>query len=327
MSWDDVWGHEQTIGILQRLIAQGRLSQSLLLSGPPSIGKRLVAERLAQALTCSSPVAPCGTCSSCRAVSAHQQMDCQWIEPSGPTTQVPVEVVREALRRLHQTPAQGQRQIAVFITVEQLQDEAAHTLLKTIEEPPLHAQLILTTHDVGRCLPTIVSRCHVLRLHPWSREALAEQLAKARQLQPAMARHIAFLAEGRAGKALQLVGAKDVPTAQELFEVLDDDKSWSAARRESLFRLLEQYVWWCRDSLCRLTDCDELAGLPAERSLAARQPRDLTHAAEVLEEALHLLEALEQRVNPKLVQWKLQQRWTGHTGRATSHEPRATTHG
>ena len=309
-AWHHVWGHDAVLRALDRALAVRRLSPSLLLSGPPSVGKTLIAERLAQALLCRQPGAPCGACRSCEAVAQRRHPDCVWLEPPGPTTRIPIEAVREALHRLHQTPMEGARHVAVILAIEQLSEESATTLLKTVEEPPPAAHLMLTTQDLGQCLPTIVSRCQLLRLAPLDRVTLAARLQEERQAPAAVAQRLAVLAEGRAGKALRLLDEiAQLPTVETFFDALTGPRDWSAERRGELHELLEQYLWWSRDHLCQLAGCPELAATSATPSRAAA-PATLEASSTVVEEALALLDALDHRVNPKLIQWMLQQRWT-----------------
>ena len=308
MSWDEVWGHGRAIAAMQQALAHGRLSQSLLLSGPPSVGKTLIAATLAQSLLCQAAPAPCGTCRSCQAVTQRAHPDCLWLEPESPTTHIPLEAIRHVLQQLHQTPVQGARHVAVILTIEQLSGEAATTLLKTLEEPPPAAHLILTTHDVGRCLPTIVSRCQLLRLMPCSRDILTDLLVTKRRVAPDLARRLAVIAEGRAGTALQLLERADLPTVERFVEQLTGPREWSGERRSELFGVLEQYLWWCRDRVCELAGCAELASTH-ETAPPLQAPRTLEESSDVLTEALALVEALEDRANPKLIQWTLQQRW------------------
>ena len=311
MSWEKIWGQERVIGMLRQALAHGRLSQSLLLSGPPSIGKTLMAEVLAQAILCRQPDPPCGACRSCGQVARRQHPDGVWLEPPGPTTRIPIERVREALHQLHQTPVTGTRHVAVILAIEQLSEEGATTLLKTVEEPPPAAHLIFTTQDLGRCLPTIVSRCQLLRLAPLDRVTLATRLQQERHAPADVAQRLAVLAEGRVGKALQLLEAADtLPTVETFFEALTGTREWSAERRAELYNLLEQYLWWSRDRLCHLAGCDDVAATSAETPPRVAIPDTLHASGAVVEEALALVEALDHRVNPKLIQWVLQQRWT-----------------
>ena len=307
-AWSRVWGHETALQALQRALRRGRLSPSVLLSGPPSVGKTLVAEVLAQSLLCTASASPCGSCPSCQAVARRSHPDGLWLEPPGPTTAIPIETVREALHRPHHTPVASARHVAVVLAIEQLSEEAATTLLKTVEEPPATAQLILTTQDLGRCLPTIVSRCQLVRLAPLGREALAARLVAERHVPAALAQRIAVLAEGRAGAALALIEHSDLPTVDDFFEQLTAKRDWSSDRREELVGLCEQYLWWCRDRLCALAGCAEVATTTTDTAHAPT-PHTLEESSAVLTEAVELLEALEHRVNPKLIHWTLQQRW------------------
>lgn len=311
--WQRVWGHEQIVAGIQHALAQHRLSQAVLLSGPASVGKTLIAELIAQALLCPRDPTPCGACQRCLAVTRRTDADCLWLAPSSPTTAVPIEALREVLRQLHQTPVGGARHVAVLVTIEQLTPEAATVLLKTLEEPPPAAQFVLTTHDLGRCLPTIVSRCQVLRCAPMGRDALATLLTARRQLPAALARRAAVVSGGCIGTALQFA-EQPAPHAAAPLAALGRRAEWSADRRDELFGQLEAYLWWCRDALCCAAQCDDIASAAPSPIGDRPVPSTVEESSDVLDEALVCLEALEDRVNPKLIQWVLQQRWQPAAG-------------
>lgn len=146
-----------------------RLAHGLLVCGPPGVGKHRLAERLAQALLCHEPGADgdaCGHCSGClqRAGGAHP--DISILKPEEEGKVIRVDQMRRFTRRLQLTPQYETGRLGWLESAEQLNTAAANSLLKTLEEPPAGTHLILISNYADRLLPTIRSRCRILRVPP-----------------------------------------------------------------------------------------------------------------------------------------------------------------
>lgn len=177
----------------------GRMGHALLFCGPAMLGKRLVAERLAQRVLCQAPdasVRPCGGCRACTLYRARSQKDPvehrpdgslaqPWGHPNHPdaifvghawrktsparqSTIIPVDQVRELSERLSTTPQYGDAKVAIIDPADDMNEAAANALLKTLEEPVPGRYLWLVTANPARLPATIRSRCQRLefRLPP-----------------------------------------------------------------------------------------------------------------------------------------------------------------
>ena len=177
--WDGLRGHAGVIDLFRRAAGRGRVDGALLFAGPPGVGKRTFADRLAKALLC--PVVPdadldaCGTCPSCRAFAVHSHPDFTAVAVPEGKREIPLAaVVGEADARgrsgltydLSRKPSLSRRRVAVIDGADALRTEAANALLKTLEEPPPGAVLILTASRPESLLPTIRSRCRTVRFAP-----------------------------------------------------------------------------------------------------------------------------------------------------------------
>ena len=141
----------------ERALRRGQLAHAYLFVGPEGAGKRLFAHELAKVLFCASGNA-CGECTACRSVEHGNHPSVEFYGPAEGRAIIDVDTIRSLCERLF-FKAYGAH-IAVLEQAELLNEPAANALLKTLEEPPGSALIILTAQSAGSLAPTIVSRCH-----------------------------------------------------------------------------------------------------------------------------------------------------------------------
>lgn len=159
----------------------GRMAHGLLICGPPAVGKRRFAERLARAVLCHAPADSgdaCGRCDGCRQYAAGAHPDVSTLTPEEPGKVIRVDQLRAFTDRLHLTPQYQSGRLGWIDPAEQLNIASANSLLKTLEEPPEGTHLILVTSQADRLLPTIRSRCRILRVPPAPVDAARQWLAE-----------------------------------------------------------------------------------------------------------------------------------------------------
>ena len=209
--WQTI-GHEKALNILRRGLQGRQLSHGYLLVGPPQVGKMTLALDLARALNCEADggeaVEPCGDCGQCRRLSDALHADLHVVGVGSEASQdrsarvtIGIDQVREIQRMVGLKPYEGRYRVFIFDGAEHLSDEAANSLLKTLEEPPQQVVLLLLTADWGALLPTIVSRCHQLELRPLPVARVAHELERRFQIDAARADEIGRLSGGRIGWA------------------------------------------------------------------------------------------------------------------------------
>ena len=222
MVWCGIEGHDQVVAQFRRSVAQGRLASSFLFIGPPGVGKRLFAVRLAQALMCETrpetALEPCLVCSACQQIHAGGHPDVDIVSRPPGKAVIPVELFigdrehrsQEGLcHRLALKPSVGRRRVAIIDDADYLNPEGANCLLKTLEEPPPGSVLILIGTSLQRQLPTIRSRCQVVRFQRLSDEfveSYLQQNAIMAEGQPTQ--HRVELAEGSLEQAAQFAGVE-----------------------------------------------------------------------------------------------------------------------
>ena len=190
-------GHEAVWDLFRRAVQRHRLASTFLFVGPAGIGKRALAMRLAQALLCEQAtphelheldeLQACGTCPACQQVAALSHPDLILISKPEDKNFIPIELfigdrehrMREGLcHDISLKPFRGGRKIAIIDDADFLNQEGANCLLKTLEEPPPKSVLILIGTSEQRQLPTIRSRCQVVRFAPLPPAQMAGLLAQ-----------------------------------------------------------------------------------------------------------------------------------------------------
>ena len=218
MSWQNIEGHDTTVGHFRRALSRGRLASSFLFVGPAGIGKRTFALRFAKALLCDvndeAMMEPCGTCSSCKQVDAETHPDIIAVAKPKDRAYLPIDLlIGDKEHRMRQglchdislKPFKGGRKIAIIDDADLLNVEGANALLKTLEEPPPRSVLILIGTSPARQLPTIRSRCQTIRFDPLSPEIISKLLLQQEVVStPEEAARIAERAEGSLETAIEL---------------------------------------------------------------------------------------------------------------------------
>ncbi len=273
MPWDII-GHEWAVAQLRDSVRAGSDAHAYLICGVAGIGKAHLALRLAQALCCeTSPGDPCLECRTCRRIERGNHPDVRFAgmatqaaglkpEEAARQKELKIGTVREWQRDLTLRPYEAPRRVLILHDAERLNEEASNAMLKTLEEPPPYATLILVANSTD-LLPTIVSRCRVLRLRPLPRRQVAEALA-ARGVAPDDAALLAAWSGGRIVWALQMIERPDeIARRDEQLQTLlalgeaaagmrwaeQRAKEYRGGEQETVFAWLELWQGWWRDVL------------------------------------------------------------------------------
>jgi DNA polymerase-3 subunit delta' len=213
MPFRSLIGHRPTLALLSRAVGAGTLPPSLIFAGPEGIGKRTAALAVAQALNCQTPATPgdlpydaCGECPTCRRIARGLHPDVTVVEP-GDSGSIKIEVVREEIRKTAFKPFEGRRRVIVFDEAEALGDDAQNALLKTLEEPPAGSVLILVTARPNHLLPTVRSRCPVVRFAPLPPADVAAWLMREQGVPDTQAHAVAAVSRGSLTAAREMAEA------------------------------------------------------------------------------------------------------------------------
>lgn len=157
LPWHDVqWSR------VERMRADGRLPHALMLRGVEGVGKRSFADRLAATLLCEGDDAPCGACRGCRLFGSGGHPDFLRVQPEEGRQGILIDQIRALIDHVALTTTYGGYKLVIVEPAEAMTRNAVNTLLKTLEEPPGRAVMVLVTHRSGVLPPTIRSRCQIL---------------------------------------------------------------------------------------------------------------------------------------------------------------------
>ena len=256
MQLSEIVGQPLATRALEQGLDSGRFIPSLIFHGPVGVGKLATALALCRALLCRSPEGkPCRDCSTCRRIDERSLLhpDVRIIFPekvsdfekgappaegtagidlqerqalsiSNPAWSILIDRVRQCIAFIQRRPAEGRRSILIVDQAHRMGSEAANALLKTLEEPPAHAVLMLLTASYHALLPTIRSRCRAIPFQQVPTAEIASFLIERRSLDREDAALRAGLSGGRIGAAIDL------------------DLDAFRSRRESLLRMLEMLL-------------------------------------------------------------------------------------
>jgi DNA polymerase-3 subunit delta' len=206
MSWPQVRGHEGLVEGFRRAIRRGRLAHAYLFVGPAGVGKHRFAVELAKALLCegSGELAACDRCPSCLLLDAGTHPDFYHARRPADAHEFPIELMRELCQSFALRSARGRGKVVVIDDADDLNEESANCFLKTLEEPPPGSVLILVGSSPDRQLPTVVSRCQLVRFAPLPCCVVEELLQEQEVGDAALRARLARLSEGSPGRARQL---------------------------------------------------------------------------------------------------------------------------
>ena len=204
--------------IIDRLIEDyrsARAPQALLLSGAKGIGKQELAGFLASILLCLSGDKPCGECTACQRASRGAHANLLQVRLAPRERSIKIEALRDLLEILSLHPQEPGHRVILIDEIDTLTVQAQNALLKSLEEPIPGDYFLLTTKNEAAVLPTILSRCRLIRLLPWPTDKVRDFLLS-EGLTAQRAAELAPISGGLPGLALQLNEDKDYWAAREL---------------------------------------------------------------------------------------------------------------
>jgi DNA polymerase-3 subunit delta' len=204
MPFSSIIGHAAPVALLKRAVERGRVPQSLLFAGPDGVGKRTVAIALAQAVNCPRRADGdgCGVCPTCVRVARGQHSDVTFVS-KGDEASIKIKTLRSrVLDVVTYRPFEAERRVYIIEPADAMTPEAQDALLKTLEEPPPAAIMILVTAYPDTLLATIQSRCRRLRFGPLADSDVVRVLVEHGKVDRALAQKLAATAGGSVGRAL-----------------------------------------------------------------------------------------------------------------------------
>jgi len=308
MPFSEVIGQDRAIAVLRRSIAMERVAHAYLFAGIEGCGKKKTALAFIQAVFCGKDEA-CGVCPSCRKLAHGQHPDLHLLEPDGAF--IKIDQVRELQKELSYRPFEAPKKACIIDGAEKLNQSSGNALLKTLEEPPGDALMILITPERSAVLQTILSRCQTLQFQPLSAELIEGRLLRD-QFSGEAARVAATLSGGSLkrgmeiaadgvldgrGAFLERVIALNLRNVNALFTAAEE----FAADKEGLPGFLELLLSFLRDVLIYRSTPGALANADLEQLIAREAERcSEVRLMELIEQLVTMRRMLARNVNARL---------------------------
>lgn len=208
--FQDIIGQEQIKEHLRNAITAGKVSHAYIINGEKSSGKEFIAKVFAMALQCEKrEEEPCQECHSCKQALTDNHPDIIRVSHEKPNT-ISVDDIRAQVNNdVAIKPYSGPYKIYIINEAEKMTPQAQNAILKTLEEPPEYAVILLLTTNVNTLLPTILSRCVVLNMKPVADELVKKYLMEQLQVPDYKAEVCVAFARGNIGKARALASSED----------------------------------------------------------------------------------------------------------------------
>jgi len=256
MAFDGIIGQEKAMDSLKKAIEHDQVAHAYLFEGAEGLGKKAIALKLASALVCNNKDKPCGKCSSCIKISTGNHPEIKIIEGEGI---IKVDEIREIIKDIQLKPYEGSHKVYIICNAEKMNMQGQNALLKTLEEPPHYATLILITTKANSLLPTIVSRCQTIKLNPISLEDIKSYLINNKDIDSETAQMLAAFSGGIVGRAVELLDNPDFHVRREgvikvckdlmtpkLLNILDQI-SFFEEEKSHIEEVLDLMISWYRD--------------------------------------------------------------------------------
>lgn len=275
-------GHQRIWQFLSKSAAGRRLAHAYLFVGSSGIGKKKVALEFAKLLQCKKSLkkqgnfGSCGECRDCLLIERNQHPDVLLIESDNETSEakegekqtkiqeIKIEQIKALQHQINLSPYSGEHKIVIIDSSQNLTHEAANCLLKTLEEPSQKSVLILVSSSWQKLLPTIVSRCQIIKFSPVKSHVIVEGLQKLGAKNKAKIIQAVRFACGRPGVALKIINepqflAKNIQLIEELEGLMKKDLVERFRYAKDLSQnsvnakeVLDQWVIWFRDKILSL---------------------------------------------------------------------------
>ncbi|MBA62599.1 MAG: hypothetical protein CMJ76_09565 [Planctomycetaceae bacterium] len=239
MGWHEVLGHGAQIDRFRRNLKSGRLASAFLFIGPEGIGKQFFARKLTQALFCEEhseyECEPCSHCPSCQQVMTGTHPDLHFVELLAGTAEIrTAQIVGGAVKindkeenfpgvcyEVNLKPISAKRKVVIINDADSLNDTSTANLLKTLEEPPPGAVIILLGTSLSQQLDTIISRCQVISFNSLLPEHVQQILLQQRVVNDSnQALELAMISNGSVELARRYLDSELLETRSELLNLL-----------------------------------------------------------------------------------------------------------
>lgn len=261
--FQEIIGQQQIKDHLQSALEQNNISHAYLFCGDAGSGRHTMAMAFARALLCENPTDhhdACGNCKSCKQAASANHPDIHIITHE--KFNIRVDEIREQLNNdIQIKPYSSPYKVYIIPDAHRMNEQAQNALLKTLEEPPAYAVIILLADNESSLLPTINSRCVKLQMNPVSKEEISAYLVNKLQMEKDVADIAAGFCQGNIGQALRFAQSEDFQAMKDqvlgllkqiddmpLYSIMDVIRSF-AKDKGNFYDYLDLMLLWYRDIL------------------------------------------------------------------------------
>lgn len=215
-NFKEIIGQKQVKEHFQSALQIGKISHAYILNGEAGSGRHMLADAFAKALLCDNKdnTDACDICKSCIQAESGSHPDIRYITHE--KASISVDDIREQLNNdIQIKPYSSEYKVYIVSDANKMTEQAQNALLKTVEEPPSYAVILLLTDNVHALLPTIQSRCVILNTKPLNREDIAAYLMKHLSMEREQAQIAAGFCQGNMGKAIRFANSEDFQGMKE----------------------------------------------------------------------------------------------------------------
>ena len=261
MAFEEIIGQEKLVDNLKKIICSNEISHAYLIDGLKGVGKKQFAISLSKAILClntNQELIGSDNCSSCKKFKDNNHPEFHVIEQDG---SIKIEEIREIQKNIHIKPYEGNRKVYVILNGDKMTVQAQNALLKTLEEPPGHSTIIITTNNLKALLPTIISRCQLLKLRPQGIERVTNYLVEKLGINQEEARVTATFSNGLIEMAKNIYYSDDFKRRR--FKVIDitekllstntmnilHEVEFFSTEKDNIEEIIDLFIYWYRDIL------------------------------------------------------------------------------
>ncbi|MBO4902810.1 MAG: DNA polymerase III subunit delta' [Lachnospiraceae bacterium] len=291
LRFSQIIGQEHIKEHLQGALASGMINHAYILQGDEGFGKSTIAETFAMGLMCEqSDVEPCMTCHACKQAMSRNHPDIIYLVPEKPGVIKVDEIRRQIINDICIKPYSAPYKVYIIPNAEEMNTQAQNALLKTLEEPPAYAVILLLSRNANMLLDTIRSRCVLLNLKPLKDEQVQAYLTQHLELPEYQAKICSAFARGSIGRALSLQKDEDFEKLREkTTDVLKNIKRMSISAISMESRALADqkfdqngfleylYLWYRDVLLCKTNKGFDGLLFLGDRNMIAARAEDSTY--------------------------------------------------
>lgn len=260
MSFSEVIGHEKVKDYLKKIVKENHIAHAMMFEGVDGIGKSLLGMELAKAIFCDSKSGDaCGSCRHCLKMAHDNHPDFLLIEPDG--KQIKNAQIESFQEFLNVKAYDAKYKVVLIKDADKMNASSQNRILKTLEEPPNDVIIIMITNNSEKLLPTVVSRCQIIKLNGIREEKIVDFLMNGYDLNEDESKMIAKLSIGSIGKAHNYVDSEVFEKIRKevkalLLAINNNERSnvlgvcsFLTSEKESILDVLEYMILWYRDIL------------------------------------------------------------------------------